>query len=99
MTRIEARLLAVKYVEAIERESGINLILLDDITSERAFGWVFFYDSKRHQETGDFSDVIAGNAPIVVTRVDGRLHVTGTAFPVEHYLKPFDHYEPSDPGQ
>jgi hypothetical protein len=59
-------------------------------TIERAFGWVFFYDSKRHVETGDFRDALAGNAPIVVTKSDGQVHVTGTAFPIEHYLKKFE---------
>jgi hypothetical protein len=36
---------------------------------------------------------------LVITKVDGRLHETGTAFPMEHYLKRFDRYEPGDPKQ
>lgn len=61
----------------------------DQETIERSFGWVFSYDSKRHDETRDIRDAIAGNAPIVVTKADGRIHVTGTADPVEHYLEKF----------
>jgi hypothetical protein len=29
----------------------------------------------------------AGNAPFIVDREDGRIHVTGTAFPTEFYLE------------
>lgn len=32
-----------------------------------------------HQESGDIRDAIAGNAPILVDRVDGSVHITGTA--------------------
>jgi len=89
MTKREARQIAHDYVKAMEGCAGFELVLLDEHTMERDFGWVFFYDSKRHHETGDVSDAIAGNAPIVVTRVDGAVHVTGTAHPVEYYLKKF----------
>ena len=67
-----------------------DFVILDQFTIERPYGWVFFYDSKRHQETGAFEDLVAGNAPILVTKHDGAVHVTGTAHATEHYL---DNYE------
>ena len=54
---------------------------------EHVFGWVFFYNSKRYLETGEFSAALAGNAPIIVDRHDGRLYETGTAHPLEYYLE------------
>jgi Tripartite tricarboxylate transporter family receptor/Immunity protein 35 len=90
ITKSEAQRIAHDYVKEMEAGAGLELVLLDQHTIERDFGWVFFYDSKRHVETGDFQDSIVGNAPIVVTKADGRVHVTGTAHPVEHYLKEFD---------
>jgi hypothetical protein len=90
MTEHEAREVALRYVKQKEREVGCELILLDDATFERKFGWVFFYDSRRHAETGDFREALAGNAPVVVTRKDGQPHETGTAFPLEHYLKSYE---------
>lgn len=90
ITKSEARQIALAYVKAMEQSAGFELVLLDQETTERNFGWVFFYDSKRHNETGNFSDAIAGNAPFVVTRTEGRVHVTGTAYPLEHYLRKFD---------
>lgn len=90
ITRDDARRIALDFVKASERESGYELVLLDRCTIEREFGWVFFYDSKRHVETGSFRDALAGNAPIVVTRADGQVHETGTALPLEQYLRKFE---------
>jgi hypothetical protein len=90
LTKVEAEQRALSYLRSLEPEVGCELVLLNDDTMEKAFGWVFFYDSKRHAETGDFRDALAGNAPIVVTKANGQVHETGTAFPLEHYLKRFE---------
>jgi hypothetical protein len=54
---------------------------------EHEFGWVYFYDSSRHAEGGDPKYALVGNAPLVVDKNDGKLYVTGTAHPVDHYLE------------
>lgn len=95
ISRERAREIALRYLDSSARKVGVELILLDEFTLERAFGWVFFYDSKRHHETGSISDAIAGNAPLVVTSADGRVHVTGTALPIEYYLQKFEKYPSS----
>lgn len=56
---------------------------------EHDFGWVYFYDGSIHVETGNVSDAVAGNAPLIVDRTDGKLYITGTAHPIEHYLQEF----------
>lgn len=89
MTKTEATQIARDHVKRIEPEIGCELVLLDSKTLERQFGWVFFYDSRQHAETGDFRHALAGNAPIVVTRHDGKIHETGTALPLEEYLQKF----------
>jgi hypothetical protein len=50
-------------------------------------GWLIFYDSKPHHETGEFQHAIAGNAPYLVSREDGSMFVTGTAPPFEDRLR------------
>ena len=90
MTKDEARAVALKYVRSREAEAGCDLVLLDSQTMEKRFGWVFFYDSKEHAETGDFRSALAGNSPVVVTRADGTVHETGTAIPLEKYLERFE---------
>jgi len=90
MTRSEARQIALDFVKAMEADAGCELVLIEGRTIERNFGWVFFYQSRRHLETGNIGDALAGNAPIVVTRADGRIHETGTAHNIEYYLRKFE---------
>jgi len=59
-----------------------RLEIRDELTLERAYGWVFFYDIPGH--------AAAGNAPVLVTSTDGEVHVLGTALPVEEYLARFE---------
>jgi len=85
----DARKIAEAYLKSIEPEVGLELVLLDEATMEQSFGWLFFYNSRSFVETGNFSDCLAGNAPLIVSRADGAIHVTGTAFPIEHYISNF----------
>jgi hypothetical protein len=66
-----------------------ELTLLEDKTIEDEFGWVFFYDSANYINSGSYRDMLLGNAPLLISRQDGRLHGTGTAHPVEFYIENF----------
>ncbi len=63
----------------INSETECSLAVYSSI--ERSFGWVFFYGPT------DSSVALAGNAPFIVDRKNGSIHVTGTAYPVERYLE------------
>jgi hypothetical protein len=78
----QAKSLATEFVAARAREIGVPLLIQDDETVERAFGWVFFYavDSSRSDE------LIAGNGPLIVDRKTEVLHPCGTAQPDEWYI-------------
>jgi hypothetical protein len=65
-------------------------VVLDKETIERPWGWIFFYQSRHFVETGDFSSFLVGNAPLIVERSSGRLIPTGTAHPVEFYLRNYE---------
>jgi hypothetical protein len=93
MTLDDARQIVLDYLKQLEQGAGCELVMRDGNTLEREFGWVFFYNSKRYVETGDVIHALAGNAPIVVTRIDGRIHITGTARPLEDYLSAFTEYK------
>jgi hypothetical protein len=56
---------------------------------EHDFGWLYFYDRSAHAQTGKPGDALVGNAPLIVDKVDGKLYVTGTAHPIEHYLQEY----------
>ena len=72
---------------------GDELVIIDDATIERPFGWVFFYQSKRYLESGEFEFCLAGNAPLIVDRRTGEVHVTGTARPIETYIAAYESSE------
>lgn len=63
--------------EAIREADGV-LRIQDQSTLRLSFGWMFLYQSTEYLETGDYSTMISGNAPLLVDRFTGALWVTGT---------------------
>ena len=91
LTQSQAReLVAVKLAAIPDDDELGGFVILDEHTIKRPWGWVFFYDSRKHHETGDFKYAIAGNAPYIVNRFDGSMHVTGTARATEHYIAEYE---------
>ena len=59
--RATARALVVGRLAAMPAPAPDDIwVVLDEHTIERDWGWVVFYDSRRHQETGDFRFAVAG---------------------------------------
>jgi hypothetical protein len=67
----------------------MELAILDEHTMETEFGWLFFWTSKKYQETGEFQYALAGNAPLIVDRRNGSVHATSTARPVEEIVEDY----------
>lgn len=65
-------------------------MILEHVTLDKPYGWVFFYQSRSYVLTGDPSQMLAGNAPVIFNRVSGEYHVTGTAQPIEYYLARYE---------
>jgi len=78
--------------ELLQKESNDSgvLVIVDDSTIEREWGWVFFYNNKKYLETGDFSYALAGNAPMIVNKRTGELVTTGTARPIDKYIEDYE---------
>lgn len=72
------------------RPDKLHLLILDGATIEKDWGWVFFYDSEKHIESGDDKDLVAGNAPYIVNKNTGIFEITGTALPVENYILEYE---------
>ena len=70
-------------------DDTVKLVILDEHTIADDFGWVFFYESKAYLDTGNSSKALAGNGPLLVSRLDGSVHVTGTSRPIEFYIENF----------
>ena len=86
ITKGDATRIALEYIERLTRRSGCELALLETETLEKSFGWIFFYESKSYLQSRELRDAVVGNAPIVVAKSDGRVHVTGTAHSIEYYI-------------
>ena len=73
-----------------DKYNPIDCIILIDETIEKEWGWVFFYQSKDYVESKDFRDMLAGNAPIIVDKISGKLSYTGTAHEIEFYINEYE---------
>lgn len=84
MEREHARDIAQRHLSGLAATMGISLA----ITDSRAVscGWLFFFGSVAHIRTGSVSDMLAGNAPLLVDDRDGSIHGLSTALPVEDYV-------------
>ncbi len=69
------------------KNPNVKLSILDEQTEEHEFGWVFFYNSLKLIENGDFQDALGGNAPLILDRTSGKLIETGTARDTAYYIQ------------
>jgi hypothetical protein len=88
LTKNEARTLVLaeleRPAESQYTDDPTDLVVIDECTIERDWGWVFFYTSDRYLKTRDIRYALAGNAPYIVNRHTGEVRVTGTAQPIEY---------------
>lgn len=83
-----AQTLALKHIGASGYcNADDEIVLIEDATIEKPYGWVFFYSSKRWLETNDISYALAGNGPFLVERATGSIIEFCSAYPVEASLR------------
>ncbi len=83
----KAKILAEKWLEL---SSETEVVIIEEATIAKPYGWVFFYQSKSYIETDDFRQMMAGNCPILIDRFDGSLITFGTSYPIEKYLEDYE---------
>jgi len=87
LTFAQAAELAQTWVRVV---TGDGCVIVPERTLKRPYGWVFFYDSRAFLASKKRSDMVAGNAPILVDRIEGEVRVTGIAPPLESYLTRYE---------
>jgi hypothetical protein len=85
----QATELAKEKISIIEKKGTIRLALLESETMAFEFGWVFFYQSEMFVRTGDEDSLVGGNAPILIDKYDGSVHLTGTSKSIEDYIEEY----------
>ena len=79
-----------REILSLPQESDVlELGLVEEATIEGDFGWVFFWTTRAYLETEDDRYALVGNAPILISRRDGSLHLTGAAYPIEVFIENF----------
>ncbi len=94
--RAAATQIAEAAIAALPDPHDLGYTIREELTQEHPFGWVFFHDSKRYIETGDPQHRLAGNAPLIVDRRDGRTTFVPTGRPLHLAIREYaDAYEAS----
>jgi transcription termination factor Rho len=79
----EARQIAEAEITKNKFADDDSLIIIDELTIEKEYAWIFSYTSKRYWETNDMKYAIAGNAPIFISKSDGRIAKYRTGLSVD----------------
>ena len=67
-----------------------QFVILDDKTMEKDYGWIFFYDTQKAIESGDFMDSVPGAGPLVVLRDDESTRFISTSMPTHLAIQAFE---------
>lgn len=67
-----------------------SLVILPDLTIEKDYGWIFFYQSRKYLETGDYRYQLAGNGPVAFEKASGEHHHLGSASPPHDRIREFE---------
>ena len=86
----EAKGIAQRWLDTKRPLPDDRFVIRNELTRERAFGWVFCYHSERWLQTRDPKFDVTDNAPLIVDRANGSVHVTGTAQPLDHYIAEYE---------
>jgi hypothetical protein len=65
-------------------------VVVEKSTIERPFGWVFFYNSKKFVETGEFGDRLLGNGPVIVNKHNGSVEFLGSSRPPLEFVEEYE---------
>jgi len=86
----EAQVIAERWLDTKRPLPDDRFVIRKELTRERAFGWVFSYHSERWLQTRDPKYDVTDNAPLIIDRDNGSVHVTGTAHPLDHYIAEYE---------
>ncbi|MVT07974.1 YrhB domain-containing protein [Chitinophaga tropicalis] len=70
-------------------DQDASFFIMEDKTVEFEYGWVFFYQTTDYIEINGVKVGLGGNAPYIVDKRDGSVHVTGTAYPHQKYINDY----------
>jgi len=88
----EAKKIVEAHLNDSSEDRNYSLVILDEYTIEKDYGYVFFYDSSLYIETEDINHALGGNSPILIEKSTSKIIYTGTANSIEYYLENYEKY-------
>jgi hypothetical protein len=89
LTKAEALELVSTRLNEMHR-TGEPCMVVETKTIEKPYGWVFFYNSKKYLDTGNFRFRLAGNGPVIVNKRSGAVEFFGSNKPPEEFIKDYE---------
>ena len=80
----------IVMAELARRGAGEDVVIVDEDTVERPFGWLFVYNTRQFLETRRIADSLVGNDPWIVDRRDGSLHEGRTSQTIEQIIEAYE---------
>jgi hypothetical protein len=81
-----------KLKEGFGEEVENELVIIEQATIRKEYGWIFFWTSKKHFETKDDNYALAGNTPFIVDNLTGELIVLDTAYDINFLIHIYRKY-------
>lgn len=80
--------------EMISLEGSDEIVIASELTREKEYGWIVFWDSKMRLETGNDKYSLIGGGPVVIEKSDGSLHFLGSRLGVDDGIKEYEKKRP-----
>lgn len=91
MNKSDAVLLINNFLKNLEVGiSDDSYVIVDEMTLEKCYGWVFWFNSKKYIETGNFIYSLGGNGPLVVLKDAGRIYQLSSAISSDLAIMEFE---------
>jgi Immunity protein 35 len=79
-----------ELINADYHVAGDEVSIVPERTIEKNYGWIFFCESKKYLETGEFSHRLAGNGPVVFEKESGLVHHLGSHTHPQELIREFE---------
>lgn len=95
LTKEDSIKLALQKFHEIEKPE-FPFALIESETITKPYGWVYFYNSSKFLETGEYRYSLAGNGPVIVNKFTSEIVLYGSAKDPDEYIREYEKKLPSN---